>query len=123
VSYKRHRFPLQIIAHAVLLYFRFPLSLRHIEEMLLERGMVLSYETVRRCSMKFGTDYARRLKGKKPDRCDVLARGRPGRLRPEIVQGLPQRRSHRAIAHRKGHAWRDATSSLASWISGHGRSP
>ena len=40
VSYKRHRFPPQIIAHAVWLYFRFPLSLRLVEEMLLERGIV-----------------------------------------------------------------------------------
>jgi putative transposase len=48
VSYKRHRFPSQIIAHAVWLYFRFPLSLRLVEEMLLERGILVSYETVRR---------------------------------------------------------------------------
>jgi putative transposase len=45
-SYKRHRFPPQIIAHAVWLYFRFPLSLRLVEEMLLERGIVVSYEGV-----------------------------------------------------------------------------
>jgi putative transposase len=45
VSYKRHRFPSQTIAHAVWLYFRFPLSLRLVEEMLLERGIVVSYET------------------------------------------------------------------------------
>ena len=43
ISYKRHRFPPEIIAHAVWLYFRFPLSLRLIEEMLLERGIVVSY--------------------------------------------------------------------------------
>ncbi len=61
LSYKRHRFPPQIIAHAVWLYFRFPLSLRLVEEMLLERGIVLSYETIRRRAMKFGPDYARRL--------------------------------------------------------------
>ena len=48
ISYKRHRFPPQIIAHAVWLYFRFPLSLRLVEEMLLERGIVVSYETIRR---------------------------------------------------------------------------
>ena len=48
VSYKNHRFPQQIIAHAVWLYFRFPLSLRLVEEMLLERGVVVSYETIRR---------------------------------------------------------------------------
>lgn len=71
VSYKRHRFPPQIIAHAVWLYFRFPLSLRLVEEMLLERGIVVSYETVRRWAMKFGPSYARRLKRKKPSRRDI----------------------------------------------------
>jgi putative transposase len=48
VTYKRHRFPPQIIAHAVWLYYRFPLSLRLVEEMLLERGVTVSYETIRR---------------------------------------------------------------------------
>jgi putative transposase len=71
VSYKRHRFPPQIIAHAVWLYYRFPLSLRLVEEMLLERGNVLSYETVRRWAMKFGPDFARRLKRKAAHRNDV----------------------------------------------------
>jgi putative transposase len=56
VSYKRHRFPSEIIAHAVWLYFRFPLSLRLVEEMLLERGIVVSYETIRRWAIKFGAD-------------------------------------------------------------------
>ena len=58
VSYKRHRFPAEVIAHAVWLYYRFPLSLRHVEEMLLERGIVVSYETIRRWGRKFGPDYA-----------------------------------------------------------------
>ncbi|MBM1173766.1 IS6 family transposase [Microvirga arabica] len=71
ISYKRHRFPSQIIAHAVWLYFRFPLSLRLIEEMLLERGVVVSYETVRRWALKFGPDYARGLKRKTPNRRDI----------------------------------------------------
>jgi putative transposase len=66
ISYKRHRFPPQIIAHAVWLYFRFPLSLRLVEEMLLERGIVVSYETIRRWGRKFGPDYARRLRRKQP---------------------------------------------------------
>jgi putative transposase len=70
-SYKRHRFPPAIIAHAVWLYFRFPLSLRLVEEMLLERGIVVSYETVRRWALKFGLDYARRLKRKKPSCRDI----------------------------------------------------
>ena len=71
VSYKRHRFPPQIIAHAVWLYFRFPLSLRIVQEMPLQRGIVVSYESIRRWAMKFGRDYARRLKRKKPGRRDI----------------------------------------------------
>lgn len=61
VSYKRHRFPAQIIAHAVWLYCRFPLSLRLVEKMLLERGIVVSYETITRWGKKFGPDYAKRF--------------------------------------------------------------
>jgi putative transposase len=53
-AYKRHRFPAPLIAHAVWLYVRFPLSLRLIEELLLERGIVVSYETIRRWAAKFG---------------------------------------------------------------------
>jgi putative transposase len=71
VSYKRHRFPPEIIAHAVWLYFRFPLSLRLVEEMLLERGIVVSYETVRRWALRVGPAYARRLERKAPSRRDI----------------------------------------------------
>jgi putative transposase len=71
VSYKRHRFPPEIIAHAVWLYFRFPLSLRLVEEMLLERGILVSYETVHRWALKFGPAYARRLRRKPPSRRDI----------------------------------------------------
>ena len=71
VSYKHHRFPPEIIAHAVWLYFRFPLSLRLVEEMLLERGIVVSYEMIRRWAIKFGADYARRLKRKAPSHHDI----------------------------------------------------
>lgn len=70
-SYKRHRFPSEIIAHAVWLYYRFPLSLRMIEEMLLERGISVSYETIRRWGRKFGSAYARDLRRKQPSRSDV----------------------------------------------------
>lgn len=52
VRYKRHRFPPAIITHAVWLYFRFPLSMRLVEEMLVERGIVVSYETVRRWAIR-----------------------------------------------------------------------
>jgi putative transposase len=54
ISYKRHRFPPQIIAHAVWLYFRFPLRCPLVEELLLERGIIVSYETVRVWAQKFG---------------------------------------------------------------------
>ena len=71
VSYKNHRFPPQVIAHAVWLYFRFPLSPRLVEEMLLERGIVVSYETIRRWGRKFGAAYAKQLRRKKPSRKDI----------------------------------------------------
>ncbi len=71
VSYKRHRFPQQIISNAVWLYFRFPLSLRLVEEMLLERGVVVSYETIRRWGRKFGPAYAKQLRRRRPSRRDV----------------------------------------------------
>jgi putative transposase len=62
ISYKRHRFPPEIIAHAVWLYARFDLSLRKVEEMLLERGSDASYESIRRWTAKFGPQIARHLR-------------------------------------------------------------
>lgn len=62
ISYKRHRFPPEIIAHAVWLYARFNLSLREVEEMLLERGIDASYESIRRWTAKFGPQIARHLR-------------------------------------------------------------
>ncbi|AQZ53776.1 Transposase IS66 family protein (plasmid) [Martelella mediterranea DSM 17316] len=60
-----------MIAHAVWLYFRFPLSLRLVEEMLLERGIIVSYETIRCWAKKFGPVYARRLRRNAPNPTDV----------------------------------------------------
>lgn len=71
ISYKNHRFPPLIIARTVWLYFRFPLSLRLVEEMLLERGIIVSYETIRRWARKFGPTYARQLRRKRPSRKDI----------------------------------------------------
>ena len=62
--YKRHRFPPQIIQYAVWLYHRFNLSHRDIEDLLAERGIVVSYESVRLWCNKFGMKYVRRLKKK-----------------------------------------------------------
>ena len=61
-SYQRHRFPSVIISHAVWLYHRFCLSFREVEELLAERGISVTYETVRQWCQKFGPAYARKLK-------------------------------------------------------------
>src|SRR6202521_975131 len=62
LSYRRHRFPPPIIQHAIWLYLRFTLSYRDVEELLAERGVDVSYETVRRWVLKFGPVVARRLR-------------------------------------------------------------
>ncbi len=63
-TYKRHRFPPDIISHAVWLYYRFNLSHRDIEDLLSERGITVSYESIRLWCIKFGAIYSRRLKRK-----------------------------------------------------------
>ncbi len=65
-SYPRHRFPAVVIQQAVWLYFHFPLSLRDVEDMLSQRGIDVSYETVRRWSFKFGLADARELRRSQP---------------------------------------------------------
>ena len=61
-TYKRHRFPRDIISYAVWLYYRFNLSHRDIEDLLAERGITVSRESIRLWCIKFGALYARRLK-------------------------------------------------------------
>ncbi len=65
-DYKRHRFPPEIIAHAVWLYFRFALSYRDVEELLAARGVILTDETVRQWCRKFGQAYANALRRRRP---------------------------------------------------------
>ena len=60
--YRGHRFPQEIISHAVWLYHRFCLSFRDVEDLLAERGITVSYETIRRWCQKFAPDYVRKLK-------------------------------------------------------------
>ena len=60
--YHGHRFPPAIISHSVWLYYQFGLSLREVEDLLAKRGIVVSYETIRRWCAKFGPDYARQLR-------------------------------------------------------------
>src|SRR5271154_6060304 len=66
LSYRRHRFPPVVIQHAVWLYLRFTLSYRDVEELLAERGLDVSYETVRSWVLKFGPVIARRLRRRRP---------------------------------------------------------
>src|SRR5680860_595717 len=70
ISYARYRFPGSIIQHAVWLYFRFPLNFRDVEDLLAQRGIDVSYETVRRWSVKFGLAYANTFRKTQP-RADV----------------------------------------------------
>src|SRR5438034_6975591 len=66
ISYRRHRFPPVVIQHAVWLYLRFTLSYRGVEELLAERGLDLSYESVRSWVLKFGPAIARGLRRCRP---------------------------------------------------------
>ena len=66
LCYRRHRFPPEIIQHAIRLYLRFTLSYRDVEELLAERGLDISYETVRRWVLKFSPTIARRLRQRRP---------------------------------------------------------
>jgi len=66
ISFARHQFPPEIIRHAVWLYVRFTLSYRDVEDLLAERGLDVSYETVRRWVLKFGPLFARELRRGRP---------------------------------------------------------
>ncbi|MCH8861150.1 MAG: IS6 family transposase [Proteobacteria bacterium] len=70
ISFKRHRFPPEIIRHAVWLYARFTLSYRDVEDLLAERGLNVSYETARRWFLKFGRPIARNLSSTRPTPSD-----------------------------------------------------
>ncbi|MGH3868606.1 MAG: IS6 family transposase [Pseudonocardiaceae bacterium] len=60
--YKGHRYPVEIISHCVWLYHRFPLSLREVEEMMLARGVLVTYETIHQWCRKFGQTFANGLR-------------------------------------------------------------
>jgi len=68
-TYKRHRYPIEVISHCVWLYFRFSLSYRDVELLVAERGIVVSYESIRQWCLKFGDEYAQKLRKR---------RGQPG---------------------------------------------
>ena len=64
--YAGYRFPPEVISHAVWLYFRFPLSLRMVDEILAARGITVSHETVRQWARKFGQDVANQIRRRLP---------------------------------------------------------
>src|SRR5438034_5080827 len=102
LCYRRHRFPAEIIQHAIWLYLRFTLSYRDVEELLADRGLEISYETVRRWVLKFGPAIARRLR-RRPDRDRRLEKEYAG-------AGRQKTRS----AHFLPSAERDATKGMSA---------
>src|SRR6202040_3728245 len=68
--YAGHRYPAEIISYAVWLYFRFPLSLCMVEEMLAARGISVTHETIRQWGLKFGREFANRIRRRAPRRGD-----------------------------------------------------
>lgn len=112
--YHGHRFPASIISHAVRWYFRFQLSLRDIEELLFERGVIVSHESIRRWTEKFGTGFAHRIRAarRQPgstwhlDEMFVTLRGEPYLLWRAVDQHgieldiLLQKRRDKAAAKR-----------------------
>src|SRR6202795_3003424 len=112
LSYRRHRFPPPIIQHAIWLYLRFTLSYRDVEDLLAERGLEVSYETVRRWVLKFRPLFARELRRRRPrpttrwhlDEMAVMIAGRRFWLwravddEGEVLDLLVQRRRDKAAA-------------------------
>src|SRR5271155_596559 len=112
ISFARHQFPPAIIRHAVWLYVRFTLSYRDVEDLLAERGLDVSYETVRRWVLKFGPMFARELRRRRPrptsrwhlDEMAVVIAGRQFWLwravdnEGEVLDLLVQRRRDKAAA-------------------------
>jgi transposase-like protein len=112
ISFARHQFPPVIIRHAVWLYVRFALSYRDVEDLLAERGIDVSYETVRRWVLKFGPLFARELHRRRPrptsqwhlDEMTVMIAGRQFWLwraiddEGEVLDLLVQRRRNKAAA-------------------------
>ncbi|SDE64711.1 hypothetical protein SAMN04487779_10842 [Belnapia rosea] len=92
-TYPGYRFPAEIISHAVWLYHLLSLSLRDVEMILAERGITVTHESIRRWVLKFGTDFAARLRKRRP---------RPGDYRVAEISGLDAL----IPAHVRDHAMR-----------------
>jgi transposase-like protein len=94
ISYARHRFPPDVIRHAIWLYLRFTLGYRDVEDLLAERGLEVSNETIRRWVLKFGSAIARNRRSVRPRPIDAFIQD-AGRLCHQDV-----RRTIKASARR-----------------------
>ena len=104
--YRRHRFPPEVIRNAVWLYFRFPLSLRMVEEMLAARGICVTYETVRQWGKKFGKAFSDQIRQRAPAGGDKWHR--------DEVGDFDRRRATLALARRRSEWLRSRRPSPAS---------
>ena len=140
--YRRHRFSPQIISYAVWVYHRFTLSFWDVEELLAERGVTVSYESIRRWCHKFGPDYARSLRRKQgragdiwfADELFITIRGQPHYLWRAVDQDgdlidilVTRRRDRRAakrffprtLKHQGKPPWQLVTDKLRSYPAAH----
>jgi putative transposase len=134
--YRRHRFPPEVISYAVWLYFRFPLSLRMVEEMLAARGICVTYETVRQWGKKFGKAFSDQIRQRAPARGDkwhmdevvvsdcwravlAVARGRSEWLRSRRLGPASKRQPRCAAAHEEAPEIRRHTATRHD----HGQAP
>jgi hypothetical protein len=107
ISFARHQFPPDIIRHAVWLYLRFTLSLRDVEDLLAERGLDVSYETIRRWVLKFGPLFAKELRRRRHRPTSKWQMGRATVLnggRCHAVSSLPAARRLRRCGGNGGPA-------------------
>src|ERR1700740_919647 len=88
ISYARHRFPPDVIRHAVWLYLRFTLSYRDVEDLLAERGLIVSNESIRRWVLKFGPVIAKNLRTSRPRAYTRWHRGITYKLQERLLGGL-----------------------------------
>jgi hypothetical protein len=87
--YKYHRFPAEIISHGVWLYYRFCLSYRDVEELLFVRGILVTYEAIRKWCRKFGQAYANQLRRRRPRPGDKWHLDVRRVIDPEECKSLP----------------------------------
>jgi hypothetical protein len=119
-SYAGYRFPAEIISFTVWLYFRFPLSLRHVDEILATRGIVVSHETIRQWGLKFGQAFANQIRRRLPragDRwhLDEVAVNLTGAVRPRTAAWYDKREPtfSDAIAAVRRALWRPPSLSMS----------